>query len=230
MAMAAFTTQALSFESSNNNNNHLRDASFSSYLNSSEETVMRKLRESNHQDVTTPITKQEDDEIGVFGAEKYFNGGIDSEQETPRVITNKQQNSRRLISYKKDEDVEHLNPVVMTRPKVHGPPSVRSESSWNSQSILLNTLKKTPPRLVKNKKLINGKSFLFGACKCSCSDKNSVDIEDHQVGEISFSRASTTMKSTSNPDLNNSFPLNKANSDSWLRDTSQEKSWYISDI
>ncbi|XWS69721.1 hypothetical protein CRYUN_Cryun04dG0203400 [Craigia yunnanensis] len=193
MAMATLTStyntnlsQTLFFEK---NNSSPRDASFSTFLGGAEENYVRKLSESSR-DHSPKITnqdehhysgrkKEEDGEIGVFGAEKYFNEGIDVD--SPRIT---KIDSKEFESVK-DEGV-NLKPI---KPVIHqGTPSIRSESSWNSQSALLHSVMRNPPGVKPSK--VNGKSFLSGlaGCKCYCFDRNSVDIEEVQVGEISFKR------------------------------------------
>ncbi|OMO79035.1 hypothetical protein CCACVL1_13934 [Corchorus capsularis] len=127
--------------------------------------------------------KEEDGEIGVFGAERYFNGGIDHvhvHSPSPRL-------ARNIIEAKKLEFVkdEAIKPVIH-----QGTPSVRSESSWNSQKALLQSVLRNSPRPKPHNKAGNGKSFFSGLdfCRCYCSDRNSLDIEEVQVGEISFKR------------------------------------------
>ncbi|XP_061355436.1 protein PHYTOCHROME KINASE SUBSTRATE 1-like [Gastrolobium bilobum] len=167
-----------------NNNHHLRDASFSSYLNSNEDTLaessqnlnpfIRNKKDPLHQGAK----KEEDGEIGVFEAEKYFNGGEMESQRVANVDANKNQ-------YQKEQTTAETR-----RYKVqYGTPSVRSESSWNSQSALLQSVMRNSSRNRKDK--VQRKSFLAGlGCKCYCSDKNSVDICDH-AEEISFNKTST---------------------------------------
>nr|KYP65896.1 Phytochrome kinase substrate 1 [Cajanus cajan] len=77
--------------------------------------------------------------------------------------------------HQKDEQTT----LVARKYKVqYGTPSVRSESSLNSQSALLQSAVKNSSRNMKNK--LQKKSFLASlGCKCYCSDKNSVDISDH---------------------------------------------------
>ncbi|XVF03347.1 hypothetical protein REPUB_Repub04eG0253100 [Reevesia pubescens] len=195
MAMVTFTSsyntnpsQTLAFEKTNSSP---RDSSFSTFLGSAEENYVKKLSGSSRE-ISSKITnqdehhysgrrKKEDGEIGVFGAEKYFNGGIDH-VESPRITTT----DAKKLEYVKDGRVnlEPIKPAIIHQ----GTPSVRSESSWNSQSALLQSVMRNPPRPKTNK--MNGKSFLSGlaCCKCYCSDRNSVDIEEVQVGEISFKR------------------------------------------
>ncbi|KAA8529433.1 hypothetical protein F0562_033768 [Nyssa sinensis] len=160
------------------NTKHLHDASISSYLNNAEETFVVKLAESSpalSSLITTPNEhlclgrkKFEDGEIGVFGAEKYFNGGTDEEK--PR-IANK---GAIKHQYKKDDPVD-TGPV---KPKTQpGTPSAYSESSWNSQSAFLHGVQTNPPPRKTNK--VHGKSFLSSlGCNCPCGDKNSVDVDE----------------------------------------------------
>lgn len=188
MAMITLTSSSktnlvrtLSCESNNNNN---RDASFSSNLNSAEENFVRKLTVSNHN--LSPVIasqeeqeylgtkKVEEEEIGVFSAEKYFNGAMDDSPRLPNVGIRKHK-------YIKDEQIK----VAPVKPKKEpGTPSVRSESSWNSQSALLQNVLRNPSPKQANK--VQGKSFFAALrCKCSCSDKDSVDVDEH-IGETSF--------------------------------------------
>ncbi|KAJ4877985.1 Protein PHYTOCHROME KINASE SUBSTRATE 1 [Raphanus sativus] len=115
----------------------------------------------------------EDPEIGVFGAEKYFSGDMDSDQ------------SSSVLSLKNPEVVD----LKQREKKSTGAPSLRSESSWNSQSMLLqNKLENTCNGYVQEKKINSGqiqkvvnnkKSFLLNlGCKCACSDGISVDVDD----------------------------------------------------
>lgn len=181
MAMATLTSAT----SLTNN----RDVSFSSYLSKTEEVFVQKLAGSNK--------NQEDGEIGVFSAEKYFKGGID--EDSPR-LTNII--PRKYHQPKKDEDPVKPN-------LVHPPistPSIHSESSWNSQTALLQNVdqRKTTisPRKSSNKNIKHGIktttssssknfSFLAGLCckYCSCYDKDSIDVDDEHVGEISFKKS-----------------------------------------
>ena len=114
---------------SQNNNYHLCVVSFSSYLNNKEEI----LAESGHGYVSSRkdplgVKKEDDGEIGVFEAEKYFNG---EEIESPPRVADNDANKHRP---QKDEQTA----LVTRKYKVqNGTPSVRSESSLNSQSALL---------------------------------------------------------------------------------------------
>uniref|UniRef100_A0A5B6YJU2 Phytochrome kinase substrate 1 n=1 Tax=Davidia involucrata TaxID=16924 RepID=A0A5B6YJU2_DAVIN len=177
MAMVTLTSpcntnlsQTSSFE---NNNHHLRDASFSSYLKNAEETFVLKLAESSPAHYLGK-KKFEDGEIGVFGAEKYFNGGTD--EESPRIA------NKGAIRHQYEEDDHPVKPKIQP-----GTPSVYSESSWNSQNALLHGVQRNPPcRKTTNK--AHGKSFLASlGYNCPCGDKNSVDVDDNNSNKsVSF--------------------------------------------
>ncbi|RDX75361.1 Protein PHYTOCHROME KINASE SUBSTRATE 1, partial [Mucuna pruriens] len=167
---------------SENNNNHLYDAIFSPYLN--EGTIVGKLGEPNQKfnpfisNRKSPLQKlekkEENGEIGVFGAEKYFN----VEVETPRSASI----GTPKYLHQRDEQM-----AVATRKHTlqYGTPSIRSESTSNSQSALLQSVMRNSSRSRKDKR--QAKSVLAGlGFKCSCSDKDSVD-----AGEISFSKTAT---------------------------------------
>ncbi|XP_061358595.1 protein PHYTOCHROME KINASE SUBSTRATE 1-like [Gastrolobium bilobum] len=204
-----------SFNSENNNNHHhLGDAIFSPYLNSKEWTIVGKLDESSQKlspfisNRKSPLhqgEKMEDSgEIGVFGADKYFNG---VEVETPRAAN--------IAATKYLHQRDELIAVETRKCKVqYGTPSVRSESTCNSQSALLQRELRNASKNRKDK--VRAKSFF----RCSCSDKNSVDVNDHE-GEISFHKAATygavhgktTPKTLFNAglDANHTVKINKPN-------------------
>ncbi|RDX81815.1 Protein PHYTOCHROME KINASE SUBSTRATE 1, partial [Mucuna pruriens] len=193
--------QTFNFE---NNNYHLRDASFSSYLNSKEEI----LADSGHGFVSNRkeplgVKKDDDGEIGVFEAQKYFNG---EEMESPPIGANNDANKHQP---QKDEQTA----LVRKYKAQHGTPSVRSESSLNSQSALLQSAMRNSSKSMKGK--LQRKSFLASlGCKCYCSDKNSVDISDH-AGETSSNKNATNGKTTprtifnADPDANHSVKMAK---------------------
>ncbi|CDP00326.1 unnamed protein product [Coffea canephora] len=164
------------------NSSNLRDASFSSYLNGSEETSVHQLADSSKSCeplISTPLDhlhlvskKAEDTEIDIFSADKYFNEGV--EEETPRIADK--------YSPKLDQKMDpppELDPLKQQTGS--GTPSIRSESSWNSQNALLQNIPRN--QLPRKTNKANRRSFLANiACNCSCSDKNSVDI-DIPLGE-----------------------------------------------
>ncbi|KAL1218634.1 Protein PHYTOCHROME KINASE SUBSTRATE 1 [Cardamine amara subsp. amara] len=127
----------------------------------------------------------EDPEIGVFGAEKYFNGDMDSDK------------SSSVLSLTNPELERIVDDLKQNAKKSTGTPSVRSESSWNSQSVLLqnkvvNSCNSSLHERKNNSGQIqkvsnNKKSFLANlGCKCACSDGNSVEVDE----KISVKRSS----------------------------------------
>ncbi|XP_044492000.1 protein PHYTOCHROME KINASE SUBSTRATE 1-like [Mangifera indica] len=177
-----------------NNNNELRAASFSSYLNSNEESFVRQLAASNPimggQDKNLCLERkgQEDGEIGVFSAEKYFNGAMD---DSPRIV---KVGARNYQQYLKDQERTDQT-LVKPRVQAAGTPSIRSESSWNSQNALLQSVLKhdipnpNPNPCSKKTNKLQGKSFFACLrCKRSCSDKDSVDTTEYG-GQTIFKRS-----------------------------------------
>ncbi|XP_043805251.1 protein PHYTOCHROME KINASE SUBSTRATE 1-like [Manihot esculenta] len=171
---------------------NLNDVSF---LSNSDDTFVRKLAESNRnvsaQDVEVEEhhylgNKKEDGEIGTFGAEKYFNGCVD--KDSPRLTSI----ILKHLQPKKDGQLNDY--MVPMKPNIHPEtPSINSESTWNSQSALLQSVQRKTSEAKTNK--VHGKNFLAVlGCKCSCSDKDSIDVEDddddEHIGEISFKRSS----------------------------------------
>ncbi|OWM75947.1 protein PHYTOCHROME KINASE SUBSTRATE 1 [Punica granatum] len=176
-------------------NNRPRDVSFSSYLNPSEETFVHKLVQSGrslsftsepekeHEHLYYLGRKEEDGEIGVFEAEKYFNGEIDCESDDSLQSA---MPLKKLIHFedKKEEREGERLPDIVTKPArarlPAGTPSTRSESSLNSQRALLQNVTKNPVQK-KDGKVNSSRSILAAiGCKCSCSDKDSVDVVDDE--------------------------------------------------
>ncbi|KAF8116999.1 hypothetical protein N665_0012s0016 [Sinapis alba] len=111
-----------------------------------------------------------DPEIGVFGAEKYFSGDMDSDQSSSVLSLTNPEVERFVVDLKQSEKKSNVTPSVCT------------ESSWNSQSMLLkNKLVNSCNGSLQEKKKKNNsgqiqkvnnnkKSFLSNLrCKC-CSD------------------------------------------------------------
>lgn len=131
-------------------NTCIRDVSFSSYLNRSEENFITKIAGSLQ--IPTPITIEEHG-INIFGAESYFDERMDDEN--PRIT---EKIGRNLAKEK-----------PQMRP---GTPSTNSEASWNSQSALLKNSSR-----IQEKKAILPRLFLGFGCNY-CSDEKSVHIDD----------------------------------------------------
>ncbi|KAJ0237975.1 Protein PHYTOCHROME KINASE SUBSTRATE 1 [Hirschfeldia incana] len=183
------STPKISFDFTKDNNypnlNVPVSSPCSSYLGSKEEAVVttKKLMEpcetlnvNNNPKYDQEIGDEkkivkkapEDPEIGVFGAEKYFSGDMDSDQ------------SSSVLSLTNPEVERFVVEMKQTEKKSTGTASVCTESSWNSQSMLLkNKLVNSCNGSLQEKKTNSGqiqkvnnnkKSFLSNLrCKC-CSD------------------------------------------------------------
>ncbi|XP_009761477.1 protein PHYTOCHROME KINASE SUBSTRATE 1-like [Nicotiana sylvestris] len=165
-----------------------QDASFSSYLNGAEDTFVLNLEPSGN------LSQKEDDgEIDIFSAEKYFNEGVDEEN---------QENATNSESQNKHKIAEAATNIALLKQKIRPKtPSIHSESSWNSRSALLQNISRNhqhqTPTKTNNKSY--GKKFLARiGCNCYCKDKNSVKVDD-QVGGNSFNSGKYHGKSKQNP-------------------------------
>ncbi|XP_015883483.3 protein PHYTOCHROME KINASE SUBSTRATE 3 [Ziziphus jujuba] len=129
----------------------------------------------------TTKTIDQEGEICVFGAERYFN----------MILNDDINKSSKSGGYKKEinnnsNQVHHHHPPPpqrLTRTKSRpGTPSSCSEVSWNSQAALLPRLNGNPS-LNKKKKLLNGKNFFVSTFSCggSCSDKKSIYVHEEEV-------------------------------------------------
>ncbi|KAI3429930.1 uncharacterized protein J3R85_008418 [Psidium guajava] len=162
----------------------LRTASFSVYLNSAQESFVQKLGESARYS-SPPIPLSEEThvpkglakvtarggQIGVFGAEKYFN--MDIEDSAPTLVNV----DTRKSGYKKEC---HLDPYSSRLKTMSGTPSLSSEISWNSQTSLLKTFQRTPSQGKQNSSC--GRSFFAGlSCKKSCSDRKSIYVSRNKL-------------------------------------------------
>ncbi|KAL9678089.1 hypothetical protein QQ045_015928 [Rhodiola kirilowii] len=156
----AMLTQTLSLErGSSGAERCLRDPSFSSYLSGGNEDCyelnLSKLSFGGLSD---------DEEIGVFSADKYFNEKLDDKKPAAGVI--------------KFPPVQNDSVLSCVKPKTLQSGNTTSVSSWSSQSALL------PVRnsLVNRASKLRGRRSYLGSfrCRCVCSDKNSVAVDEYQ--------------------------------------------------
>ncbi|KAF9626139.1 hypothetical protein IFM89_031266 [Coptis chinensis] len=158
------------------------DASFSSYISNAKDSILRIARPQEY--LSTTINDHQayqlhsewktakDGEINIFGAEKYFNGGMD---EANRKTT---ESGERKHQPKEDGKVDLQNMRMKFKP---GFQSVNSQSSQNSRSALLQGRKKGQSPSWRNRGITRHFLSTF-SWKCSCSNKKSVDI-DELVGD-----------------------------------------------
>lgn len=173
---------------------NLCDPSFSTYFSGTEETSILQLAESNrsskrrvstaNQHLYLVSKKVEDSEIDVFNAEKYFNEEVGDEN-TTKVANS---GSPILPSQKKDTPVGLYSVKLQAQPAT---PSIRSESSLNSRRALLHNI---PRNHLQERNKSNRKSFLAALrFHCPCSDKNSVEIDQHMGINRSKKSSSTRL-------------------------------------
>ncbi|KAI3733628.1 hypothetical protein L6452_13076 [Arctium lappa] len=165
--------------------NTFRDVSFSSYLNSAEENMIRNL---TNQASNIPNDhhhhnrkKSEDEEIGVFGAEKYFKGEIEDEDRINdrRFIESSNNTSKIHHRDQRIEEFNHSFPVKQTTDQISmHTPSVRSNASLNSRSGLLPPTKQIPKTIEKGSKTTRILLSTFG---CNCIDKKSTQISEKKL-------------------------------------------------
>ncbi|KAK1290424.1 hypothetical protein QJS10_CPB18g01358 [Acorus calamus] len=119
-----------------------------------------------------------DGELDIFGAEKYFSGGLDREPKPPPSLTPLQEHPP-----KKEPKP---NPRWL-KLKPSGTPSASSQASWTSRSALLGAHARP------QKQGTTGRSFLGGVfgCRCSCSDGKSVDVDGGAIPEVPTSSKTT---------------------------------------
>ncbi|KAH6781593.1 hypothetical protein C2S51_006886 [Perilla frutescens var. frutescens] len=152
---------------------NLRVDSFSSYLNAAADhsNFIFQLP-APIQDPTSAFTFShqipKDAEIGVFGADKYFNMKLEYQ-------TNPIKNHQR----------EPAAPNINAMPR---PPSFTSQaSSWNSQTTLLPDFQRNHGSQMKQKKAIARRLFMgFGCRSGPCFDKKSVKIDEIVAQEAPY--------------------------------------------
>ncbi|XP_051122460.1 protein PHYTOCHROME KINASE SUBSTRATE 1-like [Andrographis paniculata] len=122
----------------------------------------------------------DDPEIDVFDAQKYFNDGFKINRSPKKIDPNELPNDRPCKN-----DGPPAPPM-----KIPTLRSIRSESSTNSRSALLFS----NPRNFPTRKSV-GKGFLSSiVCNCSCTDRNSVDVDDFSDGAAAAAAVRKTVK------------------------------------
>lgn len=149
--------------------NSFRDVSFSSYLNKADENMISKLTNQTPNDHHYPIRNKpkEDEEIGVFGAEKYFKGEIEDgdNQNSLKFIDT----DEKIIEFDRSFSGNQRSDQIRMQT-----PSIRSNGSLNSRSELISRLKQPSRKLENGSKT---KNFL-ASFHCNCINKKSTQINE----------------------------------------------------
>ncbi|XP_074318404.1 protein PHYTOCHROME KINASE SUBSTRATE 1-like [Silene latifolia] len=164
-----------------------RDASFSSYLDSNERDFVRNLAASVHiqsparESSVTPRaclgrTRFTRPELGVFGADRYFNEKLD-DQKCPiprknrgvKSKNNRYSREKTIDLLEKKSTLSTITSCTTTSSVKSLTPSYKSEGSWNSQF---------------GTKILNGLQ-----CKGTCIDKESLDTIDTQDIKVQSPRS-----------------------------------------
>ncbi|GMH20251.1 hypothetical protein Nepgr_022092 [Nepenthes gracilis] len=147
---------------------NLRGASFSSYLQPKDPIAPTKHR-------------AEDTEISIFEAEKYYRG-VHDQRTIDEGMPSKQSDLSsvpRLSSVSSVDDGYGRNYRARS---FHATPTASSEASWNSQTGLLSNPPGSVAVSIKNlpnsPDKSNKSSKWFFRCRCPCTGKKSVQVED----------------------------------------------------
>ncbi|KAI3816686.1 hypothetical protein L1987_16389 [Smallanthus sonchifolius] len=148
--------------------NSFRDVSFSSYLNKAEENMIRKLtiqasdQANNHR--YRKKSEEDEEELGVFGAEKYFKGEIEDVEK---------KNNQRIVEHIEEFHQSFHVKLRTDQANMHTP-SVRSNVSCNSR---LPRPKQAPGVIERGGRT---RTFLanFG---CNCMNKKSTQISEKKL-------------------------------------------------
>ncbi|GAB4860737.1 hypothetical protein Ancab_035900 [Ancistrocladus abbreviatus] len=172
--MAVFPSSKASFShvwTNDNQDIHLRDASFSSYLDMEDRDYVHNLAELIHSSSPSLTSaksgsapsslgrnRSSNSELCVFGAERYFSDNLDGES----TIARKKAAVRKQRCMKEVRD----NHLIKNRSPA---PSLKSEASWSSQTTFLPCFTRNPCQ-TKPKKFAGLRFFNGFWCKGSCDE------------------------------------------------------------
>ncbi|KAM0020102.1 putative protein PHYTOCHROME KINASE SUBSTRATE [Helianthus debilis subsp. tardiflorus] len=165
--------------------NSFRDVSFSSYLNQAEEHMIRNLTDQASHVKNKQEKDKDDEELGVFGAEKYFKGEIEDveskndQQFVDKYDTQTKIHQQKVIAEQFDPNFAVKLKADHTKLTSTHTPSVQSNVSYNSNTGLLPRANLSKGRIERGSKT---KTFLatFG---CNCIDKKSTQISEKRISK-----------------------------------------------
>lgn len=167
----------------------LRTASFAVYVNEAKDSFTKKLSEPDQLPSSGIIPDEDslvipvhpgkivskDAEIGVFGAEKYFNMSIDDKESistTPRLMDD----YARKLGFKQ---ADHVDPCYGGTKVRSGTPSISSESSWGSQPAFLRSFQRGLSHGRQSSRASDHRGFLAGlSCNKSCADWKWIHVSE----------------------------------------------------
>ncbi|KAL3819613.1 hypothetical protein ACJIZ3_005518 [Penstemon smallii] len=203
----------LHYRSFSQTKSNFEDLSFSTYIQS--------------QDPTLKSQKNDDTEISIFDAQKYF-----SETNDPNDIKRQQNQepSPDLLSVPRLSSVSSVDGYgrnFRTR-SFHATPTASSEASWNSQTGLLAnrpgsfgvSIKNLPSEQNKQRNNSVPKKWSFGR-KCCCTGQKSVDVREITSDS---EQQRTTMAATGTENSNNAYLYTKRDQTNYKEKAKQSMS------
>ncbi|KAM0952952.1 putative protein PHYTOCHROME KINASE SUBSTRATE [Dioscorea sansibarensis] len=168
MATVTLASPTATFETKYLKNNH--EDSFSSYLSLIRESLAKELGDSSPTPTTMRVSigkrRNENGELDVFQAEKYFNGLMDEDHS--------EKSSERTTGTEKNLYKKEGKNIISLKSR-SGTESSCSDASGNSRSTLLRDRRRKS--IACDLKKSSSKKFL-GVFRCSCAGKDDIKADE----------------------------------------------------